>query len=385
MEIKQIKINGIVYELPRNVRGDWNENTPESESYIHNRPFYEQAYSDTVQFSNEDYNPDFGGYLAPMTSDVQSGGHACIELYNAEDSKIFECADVEIVDFSEMKALDPGSIYSAVYQDPTTGMVIIVVFGAEITDDGIIPGDSCICIFENMPQEYVEQLDHIKISVSGSYVKQLDNKFINTTSNFNTDDASPVNGKAIEDAFSVKTKSTYDPTDKDPISGEGVAQAIEQLPLMVQFSSTTGTGSGTIDKTFYEIRGALSKNVPVILVDGTTEYVVSYNSSSAVKFISCSARFSQDVNTHYRNSMEITYRIIEVDNSNNAIRYEAPVKFIDADKFGTVSYGYPSLSYLLDYYTIDVKYNTPYDEVTNKAATMADIENALYIDEEDLI
>jgi hypothetical protein len=83
--------------------------------------------------------------------------------------------------------------------------------------------------------------------------------------------------------------------------------------------------------------------------------------------------------------MEITYRIIEVDNSNNAIRYEAPVKFIDADKFGTVSYGYPSLSYLLDYYTIDVKYNTPYDEVTNKAATMADIENALYIDEEDLI
>ena len=32
-----------------------------------------------------------------------------------------------------------------------------------------------------------------------------------------------------------------------------------------------------------------------------------------------------------------------------------------------------------------VEYNTPYDAVTNKAATMADIENALLVDEEELV
>jgi hypothetical protein len=210
MEIKQIKINGIVYELPRNVQGNWNEYNPESESYIHNKPFYEYNYTEVVQFTRDNIVPDFHNCVCVNeTVRVKPGDTACVELYDGEDSKVLECSNLEVHDVRDDIGLSEDCVCGVSYVDPTQNVDMLVVFGAIASpEDGFIEGNGCVCLLNEAPQEYIDNLASIKVSINGTDFKPLDNKFIQTLSTYNPDDSGPVNARAIEDAINKNVPGT---------------------------------------------------------------------------------------------------------------------------------------------------------------------------------
>jgi hypothetical protein len=229
MEIKQIKINGTVYQLPHNVQGDWDEHNPNIKSFIHNKPFYKYEYTDVAQFTRENilpYSPN-----CVTTEDnvcVKPGDIASITLYATDDECVLEATDIDVVNMLPNLDIDfdGDHIYGIQYSNSAKYLDMTVLFGVKMNDTGeCVPGKGCICLFDKAPQEYTEILARVVITIAGTEFKPLDNEFIQTSSKFNVDDDSPVNSKAIDDAFTQKIKPTEYNTPYDAETNKAATMA----------------------------------------------------------------------------------------------------------------------------------------------------------------